>query len=148
MAAMTKNGTRVNLTHVQDLLALPLAAGANIYAGAITAIATATGLAARATDTAGLQVQGVATEGYDNTSGAAGVVNATSSARFVRVDRGIFRFAYTGTAPTVGQAALVVDDNTVTVDATTHNILAGIIHRLDEAGMVFVDMTTLRHQGA
>ncbi|HEV7670124.1 MAG TPA: hypothetical protein VGS22_16525 [Thermoanaerobaculia bacterium] len=148
MAALSTNSTRVNLSHAQDLLALPLAAGAVVYAGSLTAVATATGLAVRATDTAGLIVQGVAIEGFDNTGGSAGVVAANGSARFVRVDRAIFRFAYTGTAPKVGQACFVVNDNTVTVEATTNNILAGIIHRLDETGTVFVDQTTLRHQGA
>ena len=103
------------------LVACPLGAGAHVFKGALLAVA-ATGLIQPASDAPGLVFAGVAYEGADNTTGAAG-------AKSVRVLKtGVFTLAKTGAvASDVGKAALVVDDATVATSPTADNIACGVV---------------------
>jgi len=105
-----------------SLLASAMAAEARIYKGGLITVATATGLAQPGTDGAGLVFAGVAYESADNTGGAAG-------ARTVRILKtGVYTYAKTGASQTnVGKVVFLVDDNTVSIAATTNNIACGIV---------------------
>ena len=89
--------------------------------------------AVRAADTAGLVVQGVACQ----------AANFANGDRRIVVERGIFRMLNDGTitAANVGQLATVLDNQTVSLAATTTNdVGAGWIVEVDSIG-VWVDMT-------
>jgi hypothetical protein len=117
---------------VLDLASTATGASA-IAIGTIVATATPSAGAVRAADTAGLVVQGVACQ--------AG--NFANGDRRIVVERGIFRLAQDGTitAASVGALATVLDNNTVSLAATTaQDIGAGWIVEVDSIG-VWVDMT-------
>jgi hypothetical protein len=108
---------------------LYMTADTKIYAGAL--VATASGLAVPASDTAALTVVGRAEEQVDNTGGAA-------SAKTIAVARGCFRFdnGASITSAHVGTNATVVDDHTVGLAAgTTNDIVAGRIEEVDSLGV-------------
>lgn len=130
MAALTKNKD----AGIQEpkTLDYPQAASSNIYAGALTCV-NASNYAVKAADTSGLKFVGIASDRYDNSSGAAG-------AKFVVVHRDyVARLAYTGTLA-VGDSCYVLDDQTVT-DATTaaNDVRVGQVIRVD-SGFVMVDL--------
>lgn len=110
---------------------LEMAASTKIYAGALVAVVSGTGLAVPAGDTANHVVMGRAEEQVDNSTGAA-------SAKKIAVARGVFRFDNVGTitVANVGQNATVVDDHTVGLAAgTTADIVAGRIEEIDTLGV-------------
>jgi hypothetical protein len=117
---------------VLDLASTATGAAA-IPIGTIVATAATSAGAVRAADTAGLVVQGIACQ----------AANFANGDRRIVVERGIFRLAQDGsiTAANVGQLATVLDNNTVSLAATTTNdIGAGWIVEVDSIG-VWVDMT-------
>lgn len=140
---LTKDLIRNHSTHAPQLLPLPVAADAVLFANAIVAT-NVNGLAVRGTDTAGLIIQGVAYKGFDNTDGANGVLgsgNQFDAARYVQVDQvGEWEFAVSGPAPKPGQNAFVVDDNTVSAAATINNLKLGRFTRPGNDGGWFVDV--------
>lgn len=103
------------------LVACPVGAGVHVFKGALLAVAAATGLIQPASDAPGLVFAGVAYEGADNTTGAAG-------AKSVRVLKtGVFTLAKAGAVQTdMGKIALVVDDATVATSPTADNIACGV----------------------
>lgn len=104
----------------------PVAAGAVIHAGGLTALNSA-GLAIAASDSAGLKVVGRAEISADNTGGA-------NSAIYVRVRKGVFGYekATTNTPAQadVGADVYVTDDQTVAT-ASTSSIKAGTLMAVD-----------------
>lgn len=116
-----------------QLIAVPVAAGANVLAGTIAA-ANATGYVEGGSTAATLTYLGMFDESADNTDGADGD-------RVVLVRRGVaFHFANDGTDP-VTQASLglpcyIVDNQTVAAtDDTGARSAAGIVIGLDDAGV-------------
>ena len=110
-------------TWIEREIALTLKAGAVIPAG--TMVCTdATGLAVTASDTAGLKMQGRAAHRADQTLGDTTVL----------VERGVFSWANDGTIAqaNVGQLATILDNQTLSLAATTVNdIGAGWIESVD-----------------
>lgn len=115
-----------------ELLHLPVAANAKIYAGALVALNTG-GYAVPGSTTTGLKAAGRAEEQADNTGGADG-------ARWITVRRGVFKFANSGTDP-VGQAHVlgdcyIVDDQTVAAtDGTGTRSRAGKVLGVEADGV-------------
>ena len=117
---------------VLDLASTATGAAA-IPIGTIVATATPSAGAVRASDTAGLVVQGIACQ----------AANFANGDRRIVVERLIVRLPQDGTitAANVGQLATVLDNNTVSLAATTTaDIGAGWIEEVDAIG-VWVDMT-------
>jgi len=113
-----------------DLLAIPVAAGSQIFAGSLVCSNTS-GYAVPAADTAGLKFEGVATELVDNSGGADGDVS------IVVRRRGRYRY---GCLSDLDQSALgasvcAVDDQTVSADAaeTTNDVAVGVIDKIEAA---------------
>lgn len=126
MANLTKSIIRPRKGDREVYNVVPVKAGSVIYAGALLTRAPAESVVQRASDTLNHVFAGMSVDELDNTSGADGVVNATTPAeRSVRASDGELAFPYAGTAPKTGQDALVVDDATVSADATTNNIKCG-----------------------
>lgn len=142
MSALATNTFRVRLGPPSgNTLAVPVKANAATFDGSLVALVA--GLAVAAADNATHAVLGVAIRGYDNTGGADGVVDGQTNERFVEVDRaGIWEFAITGD-PDPGQVLFVVNDNTLSANATTHSIPAGIFLRWsgNGTGLGFVDVS-------
>lgn len=105
MTALSADAQRAS--REPGIRAYPVEAGEVIYKGAIVAL-DADGFLIPATNTAGLQVVGVAEEKADNTGGADGAIDVK-----VRSDRA-FKFTATSiTQAMLGDMMYVVDDNTV-----------------------------------
>jgi hypothetical protein len=124
-----------------DLLSVPVAATARIFAGSLVCIG-ADGYAVPAADTAGLLLAGVATAQADNRNGADGDLSVV-----VR-RRGRFRFG-SGSAldqSSLGAKAYALDDQTIalTGDATNH-VAAGVIDKVEgsTSGWVSIDAAVL-----
>lgn len=119
--------------HPGNIVQLPLAADAVLYAGAIVALNTS-GYAVAASDAAGLRVIGRAEHNADNTDGSAGDIT-------INVKRGVFRWANSTTAAVdaddKGKVVFVEDDGTV-AETSTHKCKAGRVFTVDDAG-VWVD---------
>jgi len=114
-------------------LATTATGAAAIPVGTIVSTATPSAGAVRGADTATHVVQGVACQAADYGAGDRRIV----------VERGIFNLANDGTitAANVGALATVLDNQTVSLAATTTNdIGAGWIVEVDADG-VWVDMT-------
>lgn len=110
-----------------------MAASAKTYAGGIVALNSG-GYAVAASDTAGMRVVGRSEEQIDNTSGA-------NAAATVLVREGVFKFASSSlTVADQGKPCFVVDDQTVSVAATTNNIFAGVIVKVESATSCWVEM--------
>jgi hypothetical protein len=144
MAPLAQDSQRTFAHHTGQILALPAAAGAVLYAGALVA-ANSSGLAVPAADTAGLTVQGVCRSGLDNASGSAGTLGTSgdflNAVRYVQVDaQGEWLFTVSAGTPKPGATAFVVDDNTVSASATTNSIPAGKFTRPYSASTWFVDV--------
>lgn len=118
-----------------DILSLPFAAGANLYAGNLIAI-DGSGNAVLASDTAGLRVAGRNEE--DIVAG----VNVVRGEGNARIKRGVFQYknstADALTAADVGKVCYVEDAETVNKTGGSHTIKAGIFLGFGPAG-VFVD---------
>jgi hypothetical protein len=108
----------------------PVAAGANIWQGALVVL-VAGGWAAQGQAATGLVAVGRARKTADNVGGANGALT-------VEVDKGTFRWANDPANPiaqaNVGQTAYVLDDNTVSLLGTGRSI-AGTIFQVDAAGV-------------
>src|SRR5215213_8984519 len=105
MANLTAD--REDLRQDGILVAFPLSA-VKVFKGSLLANNTA-GYAAKAADTSGFTLAGVAYEQVDNSAGSAG----DKSVRCWR--KGVFELNFSGTAAQadVGKAVYMVDDNTV-----------------------------------
>jgi len=117
-----------------DLLAIPVAAGEEIFAGSLVCT-DAAGYAVPGADTAGYVFEGVATQQADNSSGADGDVSVV-----VR-RRGRYRF---DSASALDQASMsgevcVYDDQTVADDSdTTNSIACGRIDKIESSGECWI----------
>lgn len=120
------------------MLNLPMSA-VKLWKGSIVANNT-TGYAAKAVDTSGFTLGGVAFETVDNSAGAAGD-------KYIRVWRkGVFELNFSGTATQadVGKAVYMSDDNTVALAATTTNdVLVGRIVEFVSATKVRVELSAV-----
>jgi len=119
------------------VIAVPVAAGAKIFAGALV-VANATGFAARGSTAATLIYLGRAEEFADNTNGADGDVQ-------ILVRRGqAFLWKNSGTDPvtqaSLGKTAWIVDDETVSKTNAGGNTqsAAGIVIGVDASGVWIV----------
>lgn len=125
MAALTQD--RMTPSREGSWFGHPVAAAKIIYAGSMVAL-DASGNAVPASDTAGLTVIGRAEERADNSSGSAADVT-------VPVTSGVFGFAASaGNAPTkanIGDQVYVEDDQTVSTDAGTNSVVAGVLVAVD-----------------
>jgi len=140
MAAITQDFQRSETVHDLRLTPIGVAAGVHVPKGAMAG-SDVSGLAVNAADAAGLSFQGLAYRGFDNTAGPDGVI-ASVSERFLEADtNGAYSYPVQGAAPVVGQSALVVDNATVSADATPQNLLCGRFIKPDRArpGWWFVD---------
>lgn len=107
------------------IYALPAAAGAHIFAGALTAV-NASGYVVPAADAAGTGFLGVARVEANNAAGADGALTAEGYLK------GIFHFNAPGTtAADLAKEAYVVDDNTVGkgIVAQPVNVTGVTVHR-------------------
>ena len=111
-----------------DLLAIPVGAGEQIFAGSLVC-SDASGYAVPADDSVGLVFEGVATEQADNRLGA----NGDESVVVRR--RGRYRFACETllTQGAMSAQVYVVDDQTVSADAAevTSDIVCGVIDKIE-----------------
>lgn len=105
------------------ILPFPIAATTKIVEGALVSV-NAAGYAVNATDTTGERVVGVASQEADNTTGAAGDIDAivwTGGAH-------TFVSGFSATIANVGDKVYAVDNQTVDIAATTTNdILVGVV---------------------
>jgi len=112
----------------------PVAAGAQLYAGAIGAL-DASGHAVPASDTIGLRVVGRIEESVDNTGGIAGTAS-------VKIKEGCFRLGNSATDPVTaasrGKFCFIEDDTTVSISGADERVVAGRIVDVDEDG-VWID---------
>jgi len=120
-----------------DLLAIPVAATEEIFAGSLVC-SNASGYAVPADDAAGLKFEGVATENVDNSSGADGDLSVV-----VR-RRGRYRY---GSSNALDQSAMsakvyAVDDQTVAADAAdvTNDVQVGLIDRIESSDECWVSI--------
>jgi hypothetical protein len=116
-----------------ELISVPVAANAVIFAGALV-VATATGFAAPGSTATGLTYLGRADQSADNTGGADGDVSV-----LVRRKKA-FRFANSGvdavTQASLGRACYIVDDETVAAtNGTNTRSAAGLVVGLDADGV-------------
>lgn len=132
MAATTKD--RATITkYVERLIRLTLKSGSVIPGGVMVAIDTAAGTAVNASDAAARKVEGVSQHAADQTKGDVDIL----------VARGAFWMGNDGTitAANIGTVATVLDNQTVSLAATTTNdIGAGIIEDVDSVKGVLVAM--------
>jgi hypothetical protein len=120
-----------------------LTQGSNvIYAGSIVVVYS-NGTAQAAADTNDVNVVGRAETESDNTG-----ANYLST-RTITVKRGVFRWANGDSISdaNVGDIVYVSDDQTVQKGASTYNIIAGTVSKVDSSG-VWVDTHDLGAQGA
>ncbi|MCJ8285110.1 hypothetical protein [Halomonas sp.] len=114
-------------------VALPVVAGAEIFAGALV-VANATGYVAPGSTATGLTYLGRAEAHVDNSAGGDGDLT-------VEVRRGLaFRFANDSGDPvtqaSLGKVAYIVDDETVAAsDGTGTRSTAGVVVLIDDAGV-------------
>ncbi len=140
MTAITVDTQRRVGLHPARKIGLPVAAGENIPAGSL-AVTNATGFAENGTNAALKIFQGVVTRGYDNTNGPDGAMSDLSSERIIEADRaGQWEIAVSGGTPLPGMDAYLVDNNTVSVAATSENILVGTFAQPGRPGSWYVDL--------
>lgn len=134
MTALRENALRQR-KDITGLVALPVGASKTIYEGGLTVIDIATAYAEAGTNATGKKFRGVAYEG---------IVNGMTAGEYnVRVYvRGIFRFAYTGSAPEAGARCFLSDDNTVTATAGSTPIFVGQAVEKGAGGYVWVDISS------
>lgn len=113
---------------IEREIRLTLKAGSVIPAGVIVCT-DATGLAVNGADTAGLKTQGISAHAADQTKGDTDII----------VERGVFVLGNDGTIATaaIGQLATILDNQTLSLAATTANdIGAGWIEEVRSDGVV------------
>ena len=152
MAALTQNVMRRYKAHKRSLNIAPAAAGGEFFNGSY--VCAKGGLALPGADVPGLVPLGVLVEPLfpdnpdnihhhlDNRNGGPGVIQGHPEVaeRVVRYDQiGEYSFAVQGSEPLVGSPAYLVDDNTVSFDATVNLIIAGHFTRPAPGGGWFVD---------
>lgn len=131
MGALTKPRDTVEIANNGKTLILPVKGSTTIYQGSLVAL-DADGYAVPGKKAAGLTAAGRAEETVEN-KGADGAL-------VIRVTRGVFVFANTGTAANKVTAAHVLkpcyiqDDQTVTALATGASV-AGLVIRVDDTGV-------------
>jgi hypothetical protein len=119
-----------------DLLSVPVAAGATLYAGSLVAL-DADGYAVPAADTAGLTLAGVAVARVDNSAGADGALNV------ILRRRGRYRLASASalTQASIGASVYAADDQTVALVAdVTNDIAAGVVDKVESASDCWVSI--------
>lgn len=131
MAALTAD--RNTPRRAAEDFEFPMAASTLIYAGALVCV-NASGLATKGAVATTLKTVGVAQETADNSAGAA-------SAKRVKVRRGCYRFANSGSADAitladVGADCYVVDDQTVAkTNGSATRSVAGKVRDVDADGV-------------
>jgi hypothetical protein len=138
MAALTRD--RNTAYSLGDLLAIPVAAATQIFAGSLVCC-NAAGYAVPADDAVGYIFMGVAEAGVDNRLGDDGDLDVV-----VR-RRGRFRFA-SDTAldqSTLGACVFAVDDQTIVADEAeeTNDVFVGILARVEAADDCWVDIAPI-----
>ncbi len=156
MANLIANKNRQGKVHRRRLNVAPATAGVEYYVGAYVCVNTATGLAVRGADAANLRPLGVLVETMfpddpdqihhhlDNSAGADGVLqgNPEVAERVVRYDQaGEYAFEVSAGTARVGQPAFLVDDDTVSANATVNNVIAGHFTRPAPDGGWFIDIS-------
>lgn len=135
MVALTE--ARLTPSRSGDAVAVGVAADTRIFEGALVCL-NAAGTATKGATALNLIAAGVAVADADNTGGAAGDVT-------VQIRKGIFRFANSAagdaiTAAEIGDAAYVVDDQTVAkTNGGGTRSAAGTIFDVDAQG-VWIDL--------
>lgn len=134
---MSLNADRNTQLKDAELIAVPVAAGAKIFAGALV-VANATGFAAPGSSATTLTYLGRAEQYVDNTAGADGAVTV-----LVRRKRAFYWKNSAGDAVTqasLGKVAYIVDDETVSKTNAGGNTqsAAGTVIGVD-AGGVWID---------
>jgi hypothetical protein len=112
---------------------IPLTASTKIPRGVIVMVISGTGTALNGADTANGIVMGISTQLVDTVLGHT----------VCPVKKGRFWFANDGTvlAANIGQQATVLDNQTVSIAATTTNdIICGVILAVDSIDGVLIDM--------
>ena len=108
-----------------------------LYAGGMACLNVSTGLVVEASDASGLMVLGcVQMDASDPTD---------TDTKVAVIRPGIYQYAQSGTTidrKDIGKPVMVVDALTVTRDATSHNVCAGIVRDVDVDG-VWVEQTVL-----
>lgn len=136
MTALAKD-TNVNSKRTERSISVKVAAGANIFAGAVVA-SNSSGFSVPASDSAGLVVQGIAERAADNTTGADGDLS-------LRLRKGTFELKTAGTVvdqADISRTVFVSDDATVEKAAgVVNNIPAGVLDSFDvETGRPWVTL--------
>lgn len=119
--------------YIQRQIDLPLTASTDIPAGAMVMVISGTGTALNAADTAGGVMMGIATQ----------AVSYSGGDRRCIVERGCYWMANDGniTAADIGKLAYVLDNQTVSNQATTlQDVVAGYIEAVDTTLGVLVSM--------
>ncbi len=131
MGALTKPRDTVEIANGGKTLSLPVKGSTTIYQGSLVAL-DANGYAVPGKKAEGLTAAGRAEETVENKGADGDLV--------IRVTRGVFVFANTGTAANKVTAAHVLkpcyiqDDQTVTTLATGASV-AGLVIRVDDTGV-------------
>ncbi len=131
MGALTKPRDTVEIANGGKTLSLPVKGATTIYQGSLVAL-DAGGYAVPGKKAEGLTAAGRAEETVENKGADGDLV--------IRVTRGVFVFANTGTAANKVTAAHVLkpcyiqDDQTVTTLATGASV-AGLVIRVDDTGV-------------
>src|SRR5687767_9374723 len=113
MTALEASIIRECQVHTPQESVVPINDDSIIFAGSLVMREAATDVAVPGADTTDCVFLGVALEELDNTNGGDGEVSGLLAERCVRVDRaGAWAFATTG-SPKRGEAAFIIDDNTV-----------------------------------
>ncbi len=136
MAALAKDRNTKN-KELGRSNSVPLAAGAQVFAGGMVARQAADGFCVAAGDVVGHKVVGVADVGVDNTAGADGDLE-------VIVRKGVFGFDTVGTVVDqldLGNEVFVSSDHEIEkVAGVVNNIRAGTLDRIEADGQVFIKM--------
>ena len=134
MTATTVDRNTVEVWNDGQVIPIPLTAATKIPLGVIVMVVSGTGTALNGADTANGLVQGISTQLVDTTLGHTKCP----------VKRGRFWLGNDGTitAANIGQVATVLDNQTVSLAATTTNdVPAGIIVGVDATLGVCLDMS-------
>lgn len=133
MTATTNDRNTVEVWNSGQIIPIPLTSSTKIPLGVMVMVISGTGTALNAADTASGVVMGVSTQLVDTALGHTKCP----------VKRGRFWFANDGTvaAANIGQTATVLDNQTVSIAATTTNdVAAGQILAVDATLGVCIDM--------
>ncbi|MEM8954354.1 MAG: hypothetical protein AAGD22_09410 [Verrucomicrobiota bacterium] len=132
MAAATED--RDTARRSGNIIPIDVAAATTIYNGTLVAN-DASGNAVPASDAAGLQVQGTATEQADNATGVAGDIQVEVTREPVLMDNSVTNAL---DKSHVGTDCYVEDDQTVSSSGGTNSIVAGRVLEVTEDG-VWID---------